>query len=94
MDAAKDIAFMTYLNMPTKKKEFEVKLKMYVYVSKILTHILILHFDIWFEEFITCKIARAKKSLKVASKEEKDIEFTKRAKLAELAGLPTEVKKA
>jgi hypothetical protein len=32
--------------------------------------------------------------LKVASKEEKDIEFTKRAKLAELAGLPTEVKKA
>ncbi len=30
MDAAKDIAFMTYLNMPNKKKEFEVKLKMYV----------------------------------------------------------------
>ncbi len=33
MDAAKDIAFMTYLNMPTKKKEFEVKLKMYVNIS-------------------------------------------------------------
>jgi hypothetical protein len=32
--------------------------------------------------------------LKVASKEEKDIEFTKRAKHAGLAGLPTKVKKA